>query len=35
VQKETFTQYRCSLQEIENRLVRIEAKVVEIAESAP
>jgi len=34
VLKETFLQYWCSFLEIEDRLGRIEAKVVEIAESA-
>lgn len=33
VQKETFTQYWCALQEIESRLKRLEATVVEVAES--
>jgi transposase len=33
VQKETFSQYWCALQDIETRLERIEAKVVELAES--
>lgn len=33
LQKEAYTQYYCSIVEIENRIERMEAKIVEVAES--
>jgi transposase len=35
LQKETFTQYYCHIQELENRLERIDAKIIAVAEAEP